>query len=503
MSDIPNKKSEQTTNSLPYTLTRNTNLQRRTFIKQSVLAATGLLAMGSSSRIFAAPNSKNYSSNRPAPHDRHFVSKAVENTISSAKSKISHPKLAWMFENCYPNTLDTTVEYELKDGKPDTFVITGDIHAMWLRDSTAQVWPYLPLANEDKDLKNLIAGVINRQTKCVLIDPYANAFNKTPEEKSGWISDFTDMKPGLHERKWEIDSLCYTIRLSYNYWKTTNDSSVFDTDWQKASRLIVHTFKEQQRKTGPGPYKFERETETQLDTLSNHGLGRPLNPVGLINSSFRPSDDATTYGFLIPSNLFAVVSLNQLAEISQKVTKDTAFAKECSDLANEVESAINKYAKVNHPKYGMVYAYEVDGFGNHTFMDDANVPSLLALPYLGLLDKNDAIYQNTRKLVWSTDNPYFFKGKYGEGIGGPHVGYDMIWPMSIIMRAMTSSSDKEISWCLKTLIETDADTGFIHETFHKNDPKKYTRSWFAWANTLFGELILKIIDEGKEDLLNA
>jgi meiotically up-regulated gene 157 (Mug157) protein len=170
-------------------------------------------------------------------------------------------------------------------------------------------------------------------------------------------------------------------------------------------------------------------------------------------------------------------------------------------LADEVKSAVDKYAVVKHSKYGNVYAYEVDGFGNATFMDDANVPSLLALPYLGCVDKNDNVYNNTRKLVWSEDNPYFFRGKIAEGIGGPHIGYDMVWPMSIIMRAMTSSDESEIEWCVKTLRNTDGETGFMHESFHKDDPSNFTRKWFAWANTLFGELLLKLVNEGKTHLL--
>ena len=472
---------------------------RRDFVKKSTLSVAGLTVAGTGVTIASNVNA-NYVTKRPEVSKRHFTSKAVEKTIADTKAKLTDPKLAWMFENCFPNTLDTTVEVGTKNGKPDTFVITGDIHAMWLRDSSAQVWPYLPLANEDKELKSLLAGVIHRQTQCVLLDPYANAFNKelVPGE---WMSDRTDMKPGLHERKWEIDSLAYTVRLAYHYWKTTGDTSVFDADWQKAAASILNTFTVQQRKDGLGPYKFERQTTRQLDTLSNGGYGRPLKPVGLINSSFRPSDDAATYGLLIPSNLFAVVSLKQLAEISNEVTVDKVFAKKCQALAEEVNAAIQKYAVVQHPRYGKVYAFEVDGYGNATFMDDANVPSLIGLPYLGSVDKNDEIYQNTRKLVWSEDNPYFFKGKVAEGIGGPHVGYDMIWPMSIIMRAMTSRDDKEIAWCVKTLRNTDAETGLMHETFHKDDPKNFTRSWFAWANTLFGELILKLVNEGKTELL--
>lgn len=474
--------------------------KRRDFMKNSALAVAGLSFAGTGVTFGNVLSQEKFTSNRPPVGKRNFTSEAVEKAIRETKAKLKDPKISWMFENCFPNTLDTTVDVGTKNGKPDTFVITGDIHAMWLRDSTAQVWPYLPLATKDDKLKTLLAGVVHRQTQCVLLDPYANAFNKelVPGE---WMSDQTDMKPGLHERKWEIDSLCYTVRLAYHYWKTTNDASVFDADWRKAAAAIVDTFKAQQRKNGLGPYKFERNTTRQLDTLSNNGWGQPLNPVGLINSSFRPSDDATTYGFLVPSNLFAVASLRQMAEISQKITKDEAFAKSCLALADEVETAIRKYGVVEHPKYGKVYAFEVDGFGNAAFMDDANVPSLLAVPYLGCVDKNDSIYKNTRKLVWSTDNPYFFKGKAGEGIGGPHVGYDMIWPMSIIMRAMTSSDDSEIAWCVKTLRDTDGETGFMHESFHKDDPKNFSRKWFAWANTLFGELMLKLVSEGKEKLL--
>ena len=163
--------------------------------------------------------------------------------------------------------------------------------------------------------------------------------------------------------------------------------------------------------------------------------------------------------------------------------------------------AINKYAVVKHPKYGKIYAYEIDGYGNHLLMDDANVPSLLSLAYLGDVKLNDKIYQNTRRFVWSEDNPWFFSGKAGQGIGGPHVGYDMVCPMSIMMRAFTSKDDNEIMDCIKTLLTTDAETGFIHESFNKDNASHYTRDWFAWQNTLFGELILKLIDEGKTDLL--
>lgn len=440
--------------------------------------------------------------NRPPVKDRLFTSHAVEKTISRMTSKISDAKMAWMFENCFPNTLDTTVHYSVKNGRPNTFIYTGDIHAMWLRDSSAQVWPYMRLIAEDEALRKMIAGTIHQQSEQILIDPYANAFNQEPKPDGHWMSDNTKMNPMLHERKWEIDSLCYPIRLAYHYWKKSKDTSVFDAQWQKAMRAVVNTFKEQQRKEGKGPYQFLRVTDRQLDTLNNVGYGNPVNPVGLIVSSFRPSDDATTFGFLVSSNFFAVQSLRQLKEISKSVTRDYKFASECKALADEVETALKKYAIAQHPKYGKVYAFEVDGFGNTYFMDDANVPSLLAMPYLGSVSADDPIYQNTRKMVLSSDNPYFFKGIAGEGIGGPHIGYDMIWPMSIIMRAQTATSDDEIVKCLRMLRNTDADTGFMHESFHKDDPSKFTRSWFAWVNTLFGELLLDLEEKGKLNLIN-
>lgn len=458
--------------------------------------ALALLLMGAGS--VHAYAQQNFESKRPAIEKRHFSSKAVEQLITEVKDAIADPKLKWMFENCYPNTLDTTVKFQMKGKKPDTFVITGDIEAMWLRDSSAQVWPYLQLLKQDKELQLLVAGLINRQAQCILLDPYANAFNDGPKG-SYWETDNTQhMIKELHERKWEIDSLCYPIRVAYYYWLLTGDTSVFDTDWHNAMQLVVKTFKEQQRKDGLGPYSFTRDCDRPTDSQINGGFGAPVKPVGLIVSAFRPSDDATQYGFLIPSNMFAVVSLRQLAEIENKVYGNADFAGQCLDLASEVDEAIQKYGVVNHPVSGKIYAFEVDGFGNSLCMDDANVPSLLGAPYLGYCKADDSLYQNTRKFVWSDNNPYFFKGKAGEGIGGPHVGLDYAWPMSIIMKGLTTGNAAELKECLTLLRNTDGDTGFMHESFHVDNPAKFTRSWFAWTNTLFGELIVKIYHEHPE-----
>lgn len=436
---------------------------------------------------------------RPAKADRKFISFAVDNKISEIKKAIKNPELAWMFENCYPNTLDTTVEYEEINGRADSYIITGDIDAMWLRDSTAQVWPYLQLVNEENALKKFFQGLINRQVDCVLLDPYANAFFKDKTRVTYWKDDKPTPKPGVHERKWEIDSLCYVVRLSYNYFKETGNTSIFDNDWQKAMRLIVKTLRAEQRKYEDSSYYFIRKSENHSVTAAFRGKGRPVKPVGLICSIFRPSDDGTIFPFLVPSNLFAAESLWQLSEIFADVIKDAGFANECSEFSQEVLDAVNNFAIFEHLNYGKIYAYEVDGYGNRVFIDDPNVPSLISIPYL--LDKrfyDKDVYTNTRQYLLSNDNPYYFKGKAGEGQGGPHAGMNTIWPMGIILRAMTSNDIDEIKWCLKMLMNTHTGTGFMHETFHKDDATKFSRSWFAWANTLFGELIIKLYNENPQ-----
>lgn len=478
-------------------------ISRRRFLKTGGLALAALATRPVWSLASEEPSSLTYVSQRPARGKRHFTSQAVEEAIAQAQPRIRDEKLRWMFENCFPNTLDTTVKFKETADGPDTFVITGDINAMWLRDSSAQVWPYLPLMKKDRALQRLIAGLVNRQAQCILIDPYANAFNDGPLG-SYWETDHTQhMVKELHERKWEIDSLCYPIRLAYHYWQHTQDTSVFNARWHQAMEKVVQTFKEQQRKENLGPYSFMRDCDRPTDSLINGGWGAPVKPVGLIFSAFRPSDDATQYGFLIPSNMFAVVSLRQLAEIEEKVYHNASFARTCTSLADEVDAAIRRYGIVRHPECGQVYAFEVDGVGNALCMDDANVPSLLAAPYLGYCSPNDALYQNTRRLIWSEHNPYFFKGKAGEGVGGPHVGLNYVWPMSIIIKALTTDRQDEIRACLKQLRDTDGDTGFMHESFHVDKAADFTRSWFAWANTLFGELILKTLNEHSEILSKA
>jgi len=466
-------------------------MNRRRFVKQTSLATSALLL----SRYTSAwGDQQTFPVVRTPERERNFKSNAVEKLITDIKKNIGNNEIAWLFENCFPNTLDTTVDFSIIDGKPDTYVITGDIDAMWLRDSSAQVWPYVPLCKEDPDLKQLIAGVINRQTKCILKDPYANAFYKNEHKLSPWHNDVTDMQRGIHERKWEIDSLCYPIRLAHGYWKATGDITPFDAQWIAAMKLVVQTFKEQQRFDGHGPYSFMRKTEYAANTLALNGYGYPARPNGMICSMFRPSDDATIYPYLVPSNMFAFECLNKML-IIVAATKASFDTDAVNKMMKQIATGVDNDAKIKTKNYGEMFPYEVNGYGSYNLMDDANVPSLLSLSYLIPTLTDDPLYHNTRKFVLSPDNPFFFKGKAAEGIGGPHAGMGQIWPISIIMRGMTSENQTEIKMCLETLQHTHAGTGFMHESFDKDDASKYTRAWFAWANTLFGEFVWKVYRE--------
>lgn len=431
---------------------------------------------------------------RPSLADRRFRSPAIEAAIDRIRALIADPVLAAMFERCFPNTLDTTVFPDTIDGRPDTFVITGDIDAMWLRDSSAQVHPYVPFAKEDASLARLIAGVIRRQTRCILIDPYANAFTRNPSDPPlSWaVHDQTEMKPGVAERKWEIDSLCYTIRLAHAYWRATGDTTPFDDAWKSAAWRVVSTFREQQRLHARGPYHFARLTTVPYDTVALDGYGNPARPVGMIFSMFRPSDDACIFPLFVPANLFAIRSLEQLREINAASVADSRLAAACGELLTSVRSAVDQHATVQHPIFGRIWAYEVDGFSNCLLMDDANAPGLVSLPYLGCCDVRDPLYQRTRQFALSSNNPYFFTDAAASGVGSPHTGVGSIWPMGIILRALTSIDEGEILQCLRWLRDTTAGTNFIHESFDANHPADFTRPWFAWANTLFGELIVRL-----------
>lgn len=415
--------------------------------------------------------------------------KSVEKVIRDVKDKLQgQDQLSRLFEKCYTNTLHTTVR-ELADGS--TYVITGDIPAMWLRDSAAQMRPYLIPAGEDGALAELIAGLVRRQFFYINIDPYANAFNEGPNGAC-WDQNDRNRNDWLWERKYEVDSLCYPIQLAWLLWKNTGCTSQFNEDFRRGADRILQTFRREQNHEENSSYRFVRENTVATDTLSRDGKGTPVKGnIGLIWSGFRPSDDACTYGYLLPSNMFATVALRYLEEIGDAVYGDSRLKKEAGVLREQIEKGIETYGIVAREGYGNIYAYETDGFGRYNLMDDANIPSLLSMSYLGY-QGNREIMQNTRRFVLSEANPYYYQGVYAHGIGSPHTPVNHVWPLSLIMQGMTSTDDREKKDILRMLSEIDAGTGLMHESLCVNDPAIYTREWFSWANALFCEWILSI-----------
>ena len=423
-----------------------------------------------------------------------ILPQAVREQIVEVEDKLAdRPKLARMFRRCYPNTLETTTE-RVDDGT--SYVFTGDIPAMWLRDSTAQVRHYVPLAAGDADVQRIVEGLIARQVMYVGIDPYANAFNREANGQC-WEVDETERNPWVWERKYEIDSLCYPIQLSYLYWQATGRTQVFDADWKAMLGAIIDLWRVEQNHGTDSPYRFQRFSGPPSDTLTHEGLGAPVAHTGMTWSGFRPSDDACAYGYLVPSNMFAVVVLGYGEQIARQVYADEALAQRAADLRAEIDAGIAAHALYEHEKYGPIYAYETDGMGHYNLMDDANVPSLLSIAYLGYASADDPLYQNTRRFVLSADNPYYHEGTYARGVGSPHTPDGYIWPISLCMQGLTSNDLGEMNALVDMLERTDADTEYMHEGFNPDDPQQFTRPWFAWANSLFGEFVLKWVDATK------
>ena len=395
------------------------------------------------------------------------------------------PELAPLAAPCFLNTMETTVE-QLEDGSH--FVITGDIPAMWLRDSAAQVMLYTRYARDDAALRTILEGVIAKQAEQVCLDPYANAFNKDGSDPLRGHQDDTQLNAWVWERKYEVDSLCAPVYLAYNYWKNTGRGEIFTPAWREMARLILKTFRTEQDHSA-SPYSFQRYDCPPSDTLSHAGKGAPVAVTGMTWSGFRPSDDACEYGYLVPANMMAVCAMRMLEEILRTAYQDEAGAREVAAFGAELDAAIQTHAIVDHPKFGQIYAYEVDGLGHANLMDDANSPSLLAMPYLGYCEKDDPLYLNTRKFILSPGNPFYFEGKAAKGIGSPHTGKDRIWHISLVMQILTSTDEAEKAVCLKMLSETHAGKNFMHESFDKDDPADFTRSWFAWANALFAQML--------------
>ncbi|MBC6173720.1 glycoside hydrolase family 125 protein [Listeria welshimeri] len=413
----------------------------------------------------------------------------IQSSTEKIKKEINNQKLAEMYERCMENTLDTTIKIR-ESGL--TFILTGDIPAMWLRDSVCQVRPFLIFAKENEEIESMLIGLSKEQVSLVGIDPYANAFNETPNG-AGHQADKTEMHPQVWERKYEIDSLCYPIQLAYLIWKITGRTEQFDAAFFKMLQTIFAVWEVEQHHETKSSYRFERMDCVPSDTLKRDGLGTKTAYTGMLWSGFRPSDDACEYGYLIPSNMFAVVVLGYAKEIIETFyPSEKETVRQAVTLKNDIQLGIEKFGTYNHPTFGEIFAFEVDGLGNQLLMDDANVPSLLSMPIINYLEKESPIYQNTRKFILSKSNPYYFEGELAKGIGSPHTPAGYIWPIGLAIQGLTASDESEKLAILQMLLETDAGTGLMHESFHPDHPEDFTREWFSWANMMFCELVLDV-----------
>jgi uncharacterized protein len=471
---------------------------------------------------------------RPAKQCRTFESDLVEKVIDDINQRMTDKDLARLFENAFPNTLDTTVRWHVdgteESGTKDThqsrssgrwngaqsFIVTGDINAEWLRDSTNQLAQYQILAKKDKSIANLILGAINTQAEFIIEFPHCNAFQPPPP--SGLTPTNNGQGDTVHpayepsfvfECKYELDSLAAFLSLSNQFYAHTGSTAFLTQRWYLALSTILDILNEQSKPTfdDNGTYKrneytFQRHTSTGTETLNLGGIGNPLGPrTGLIRSAFRPSDDATILGFLIPANAMMSVELRRASEMLKAAAhepRDAALLLE--EHSKRIAKGIWEYGVVDTPMWGRVFAYEVDGYGSRILMDDANLPSLLALPLLGFVRDDDHVYQNTRRMVLSRQgNPYFLSGKYFRGIGGPHIGLQHAWPMSLLVQAMTSDDEEEIRGCLGS-VKNASMLGLINESVNVGRRGDVTRSWFAWANSVFAQTILNLAKRKPEIL---
>ncbi len=407
------------------------------------------------------------------------------------QARAVNPRWAEVFHECFLNTLETTIE-RLEDGT--TFVVTGDIPAMWLRDSTAQVRPYLVLAKEHEDIYDMIAGLVERQFGYILIDPYTNAFNKEPNGQGHGATDHTQMNDWIWERKYEIDSLAYAIQLAYLLYVNSGRTDHLTETVRKGLVTILDLWRTEQDHTGASPYRFVRDTDRQEDTLPFDGKGSPVGYTGMTWSGFRPSDDRCTYHYLVPSNQFASVVLGYVAELAPLLGLSQEEIQLAATLKDQIQAGIERYGIIQNAQGQAVYAYEVDGLGHASIMDDGNVPNLLSLPYLGFCSEDDPIYVATRQTVLSPENPYYYSGKLASGLGSSHTWDQYIWPISLSMEGLTTSHKAEKARILDLLVNTDAGTNQMHESFHVDDDSRYTREWFSWSNMMFCELLLDYFD---------
>jgi meiotically up-regulated gene 157 (Mug157) protein len=411
----------------------------------------------------------------------------LDEVTEAAATAIGDQRIAEMFRTVMAENLPTVAELA-PDGT--TYLLTGDIPAMWLRDSAAQVRPYLLLCDRDPALADTLVGVFRRQLEFVAIDPYANSF-KRGTEPSPHADDRADAPPEVWERKYEIDSLCFPIELGFALWRITGRDDHLGQRFRTVATMILDVW-ETELDHEQSSYFFERDIGIESETLSRGGRGEPVGPTGMTWSAFRPSDDACVYNYNVPGNMFASVVLGYLQVIAKELLGDPELADRAAALQESIRNGIEQYGVVDHPDHGRVYCYETDGLGHHLLMDDANMPSLLSMPLSGYRRADDPIYLNTRQLILSKANPYFFAGSAAEGIGSPHTHPRYVWPIAIAVQGLTALNRDEKLRLLQVLAETTGGTGRMHESFDVDDPTRFSRPWFSWADAMMCELVLDL-----------
>ncbi|WP_248704702.1 glycoside hydrolase family 125 protein [Curtobacterium sp. MWU13-2055] len=392
-------------------------------------------------------------------------------------------------ERALVRTLRDTISLD-DDG---AFVITGDIPAMWLRDSTTQMTPYLRFAADDPALADLLWAVVRRQFRLIEHDPYANSFNREPNG-AHYDPDDLNADPLVWEQKYEVDSLAYPVTFAYALWRATGSTAVLDERAHRAFRTIVAQWRTEQDHDASG-YRFVRDGAIPTETLARDGRGTPVAVTGMTWCGFRPSDDACTYGYIVPANLFAAEALLAVAAIARDVWSDTGLADDADVLRASILDGVRQHGVVPGPAGEDVYAYEVDGLGGVLLMDDANTPSLLSLPLSAPSVLDDSVWAATRDFVLSPANPYWFSGTAAAGVGSPHTLPQRVWPIALAVEGLVSGSPARRRELLDVLVATDGGTGDMHESFDVEDPAQFSRPWFSWADAMFCELALAAAED--------
>jgi hypothetical protein len=438
---------------------------------------------------------------RPDPACRTFNSTSVEKVILDMKSRLKDPDVARLFENTFPNTLDTTVKY-YNERENLAFIITGDITAQWLRDTGNQFAHYHTLLSVDTDLANLVKAVINNEARYVSQYPYCGAFQPPPESGLGpsvnnWAIDVLVNPPvdnqTVFECKYELDSLCGFIKLSSSYYEATKDASMMNAEWLAAIDQIFRVINEQSQASFDTDWNFISYynwtglSGSLAGAVNNGGNGEPKGYTGMVGTHHRPSDDLSTFAFLTPANAMLSVQLTNLATILDHAGVAPNVSSQAKHWSKTIEQAVWEYTVVDG-----IFAYETNGLGSRYVMDDANVPSLLSLPYLGFLDMNHPDYVKTKKMLMSRGNPYYAKGRNFGGVGGPHIDVWNPWPMSQVTNIFGANDDEEILTSLYTIVNNTGGLGLIHESINIYNVSDYTRPWFAWANSYFSEMLLDL-----------